>query len=346
MLNTKRNEVFNDNDVVNSNDLRKRIVNVDTRFRSTLTQSSTECTYRFEHPYKNVIRLRVASVEIPNMWYTFSTENYYNTYFHIYAFDVSNNPIQEKIQLDDGNYTAVDLLSILQQRFNSQLRDKHGIYLSIFPDPFAVKTIIIHNGVGPRNGSGVTGTARPFILNFKVPELCTQPFNFGLGYNLGFKQNTYDVSTISDVSGAITRYVVKSESCIDVIGDMYTLLCINDLHGVEQKTGTNYYQCLAKIIIREDKNSVIYDDGSTLLSNDIIFPSPVDLDKINIRLTDPYGKTLDLNQMNFSFSLEITEVMNTRMYEFYRNYIWLGNIPSLPLNVTGSGQGLLGGKGP
>jgi hypothetical protein len=50
--------------------------------------------------------------------------------------------------------------------------------------------------------------------------------------------------------------------------------------------------------------------------------------------------------MNFSFSLEITEVTNTRLYEFYRNYIWLGNIPSLPLNVTGSGQGLLGGKGP
>jgi hypothetical protein len=61
---------------------------------------------------------------------------------------------------------------------------------------------------------------------------------------------------------------------------------------------------------------------------------------------DPYGKIIDLNGLNMSMSLEITEVMNTKMYEFYRNYIWLGTVPSLPSNVTGSGQVLLGGKGP
>jgi len=55
---------------------------------------------------------------------------------------------------------------------------------------------------------------------------------------------------------------------------------------------------------------------------------------------------IDLNGLNLSFSMEITEVTNTKMYEFYRNYIWLGTVPSLPSNVTGSGLGLLGGKGP
>lgn len=346
MLSTKRNEIFNGNDVINSNDLKKTIINVDTRFRASLIQPSTDCYYKFEHPYKNVIRLRVASVEIPNMWYTFSNKNYHNTYFCIAAVDISNNPVEEKIQIGDGNYTAIDLMSTIQLELDKKLKQKHGIHISVFPDPFAVKTIFLHNGVSAPGAAAPTATAKPFVLNFRVPELCTQPFNFGLGFNLGFTETVYDVTHVFDTSGGFTRYSIQSESCIDVIGDMYCLLAINDLHSVEQKTGTNYFQTLAKIIVREEKNHVIYDDGSTLLSNDVVFPSPVDLDRIQIKLMDPYGKPIDLNQMNYSFSLEITEVTNTRLYEFYRNYIWLGNIPSLPLNVTGSGQGLLGGKGP
>lgn len=346
MLSTKRNEIMNANDVINSNDLRKTIINVDTRFRASLIETSTDCTYKFEHTYKNVIRLRVASVEIPNMWYTFSDKNFHNTYFSIAAVDINNNPVEEKIQIGDGNYTAIDLLATIQLELDKTLKQKHGIHISVFPDPFAVKAIFLHNGVSAPGEAAPTATAKPFVLNFRVPELVTQPFDFGMGFNLGFLESVYDVNTVYDVSNSITRYYAKSESCIDVIGDMYCLLAINDLHSVEQKTGTNYFQTLAKIIIREEKNTVIYDDGSTLLSNDVIFPSPVDLDRIRIRLMDPYGKSIDLNKMNFSFSLEITEVTNTRLYEFYRNYIWLGNIPSLPLNVTGSGQGLLGGRGP
>jgi hypothetical protein len=98
--------------------------------------------------------------------------------------------------------------------------------------------------------------------------------------------------------------------------------------------------------VREEKNYIVYDDGSTLLSNDVVFPSPVDFTTIKIKLVDGYGRPLDMNYLNFSFSLELTEVMNTKMYEFYRNYIWLGTVPSLPANATGSGVGLLGGRGP
>jgi hypothetical protein len=36
---------------------------------------------------------------------------------------------------------------------------------------------------------------------------------------------------------------------------------------------------------------------------------------------DPYGDVIDLNCMDFSFSIEITEVLNIKLYDFYRNYI-------------------------
>ena len=344
MINSRRNEIYNNNEVVNSNDMRKRLVNIDTRFRTVLTEPSTNCTFRFEHPYKNVIRLRVASVEIPNVWYEFSAANNYNTYFTICAYDISNNLKSTKITIPDGNYSAVDLIVTIQNLLIAQLQIPYGIFITVYPNPINIKTTFLHNGVAIPGAAAPTATAKPFSLNFKVPELCYQPFDFGLGSNLGFMNTYYDVTNVFDVSGSITRYSLTSESIIDVTGDSYILLGIDSFNSVDQKTGTDYFQCLAKIIVREAKYMMIYDDGATLLSNDIIFPSPIDLATIKIKLLTPYGKIIDLNYVNFSFSLEITEVMNTKMYEFYRNYIWLGTVPSLPANVTGSGQVLLGGK--
>ena len=122
-------------------------------------------------------------------------------------------------------------------------------------------------------------------------------------------------------------------------------LCVNDLYTVDQTTNDNYIQCLAKIIIRESRYDVIYDDGSSYLSNEIIFPAPTDLKILNVKLIDLHGELIDLNNMNFSFSLEITEVLNTAMYDFYRNYIWLGTIPSIR-KPSGSQIPLMKGMGP
>lgn len=346
MLNSRRNEIYGGNDVVNSTDLRKRIVNVDSRFRTNPSDLSTNFQYKFNQPYKNVIRARIASVELPNAWYEFSTANYHNTSFILSAYDISSNLHTATITIPDGNYSAIDLLSTIQSQLNTVFLTPYGIFFSIYPNPFNLKTTLILRGVGPIGSTTPTQSARAFIIDFRIPELVNQPFNCGLGFNMGYRHLYYNVTNFTDASGGITQFFLQSESLIDVTSDPYIFLAINDYHSVEQQTTTGYLEALAKIIVRDSKFSILYDDGASLLSNDIIFPSPIDLKQIQVRLRDPYGNIIDLNYMNFSFSLEITEVTNTKLYEFYRNYIWLGTVPSLPMNVTGSGQGLLGGRGP
>jgi hypothetical protein len=350
MLNTKIGENYNANDVINSNDLRKRIINVDSRFRDVCSESPTNFTYQLEHTYKNVIRARVASIEIPNMFYTFSKAKK-NLSFVVKAYDISNNPRAVVIELEQGNYTSAEIISEIQTMFDERLRIPYGIFLTVMLNTNNAKISIQHNGVSayPVTSSTVvpTANARPFILDFLVePCMRERLHNFGLGYNLGFRNKVYKVMDVSMSPEGLMTYSIVAEGCLDVVGDTYLLLSINDLHTVEQKTKTNYIQCLAKVIVREEKYAVIYDDGGTLLSNDVIFPSPVDLSRLQIKLMDPYGDIIDLCGMNFSFSLEITEVLNTRLYDFYRNYIWLGSVPSVPKGVTGSAQPLLKGIGP
>jgi len=350
MLNVKTGEYYNPNDVINSNDLRKRIINIDSRFRTKGSPSPTNFSYACDHTYKNVIRLRLASVEIPNMFPVFSV-NRGNLSFKVKAYDILGIPRELKISIMPGNYTAGELLTQIQTQLDTNFKNAFGIFMNITVDSYTARVTFTHLGVAnvPILPTTVpTDSARPFILDFTSETLSdmTRNHNFGLGYNLGFRNRGYKVTNVVTVNG-IDTITITSEGCIDIVGDTYAFLCINDYHTVDQKTNDDYIQCLAKIIIREDKYSVIYDDGSSLLSNEIIFPSPVDINILNVKLIDMYGEVLELCGMNFSFSLEITEVLNTMLYDFYRNYLWLGTIPSVPYRTTkGSAQTLLRGVGP
>ncbi len=345
MLNTRAGELFNANTVVNSNDLRKRILNIDSRFRSDLTQPTTDFTFKFTQSYKNLIRLRIASVEIPNMFYTFTKKN---NSFTIRATDITNLLRIVTITIPPGNYTSTDLMTTIQTELDTKIRDPFGIFFTIDVNVNNAKVTLTNNGVATYPVTGVspapTASGKPFFIIFAPLDVYKKrPTAFGLGYNLGFRCPIYNVTSSKQVgSPPLTQYSLTSEGCLDIVGESYMFLNINDLHTVEQTTYNTYLQVLAKIIIREDKFTMIYDDGSSLLSNEIIFPSPTDLKYLNVQLLDPYGDVVDLNCMNFSFSIEITEVLNTSLYDFYRNYIWLGTVPTIK-HANGSQMTLLNG---
>ena len=92
MLNTRIGENYNANDVINSNDLRKRIINIDSRFRTNFADPVGNFQYRLEHTYKNIIRMQVTSVEIPNTFYTFTTAHQ-NTYSPSSKFSRDRMPV-------------------------------------------------------------------------------------------------------------------------------------------------------------------------------------------------------------------------------------------------------------
>jgi hypothetical protein len=352
MLNTRNNEFYNANNVVNSNDLRKQIINVDSRFRSNQSDPTSNFTFNLERPYKNLIRLRVASVEIPNTSQTITTAN---NCFIVKAYDITGIVRTVTIKLPVGNYTSVTIMNKLQELLITEIRNPFGIYLTAELDTINGLVTFTHNGVSTYPVVGAspapTASAKPFIIDFCecIPnDKRKENFN-GFGTNLGFKKDFYRVTNLKQTTTTpiLDTYSITSEGCLDVVGNTYMFLCVNDYHCVEQKTNTNYIQCLAKIIIREEKYMVIYDDGSSLLSNEIIFTKPTDLKILQVKLVDPYGDIIDLCGMNFSFSLEITEVLNTKLYDFYRNYIWLGSIPSVNYRtVQGSAEPLLKGIGP
>jgi hypothetical protein len=74
----------------------------------------------------------------------------------------------------------------------------------------------------------------------------------------------------------------------------------------------------AKIIVNVSKNSVIYADGRTTITNKVVFPEPENISVIKLKLTDCYGRPLVLYG-NFSFTLEMQEVVSSKLYSAYKD---------------------------
>ena len=333
MINSKIHEFYHANDVINSTELKKHIINVDSRFRNSALESSTDFQYKFAHPYKNVIRMRVASVEIPQLWYTFSVGRG-NTGFVIKAYDASDSIINIPISIPSANYTVDGLVAALQGSF-AEAAAAHGVFFDASLNAITGRLTVECLGCGPIGSTSPTIEPSPFTLDFTVVGMEKRLADWGLGYNLGFRER---IVAADYLDASSSRVAVTGPCPVDVTGDLYALLGINEYYTVEHRTQDDYIQALAKVICRPHTvaTGTIFDSGYTVLSNDYVLPSPADLKQVHVRLMDAYGTAVELPCSNFSFSLELTEVMDLKLYEVYRNNLWSGAVPRISAGAGGA----------
>jgi len=270
-------EIYGKNPIVSANDYRRHIVNIDTRFRKSALDTPTDCTYAFAHPYKNLIEARLLSVEIPQTAYTFSAAKQ-NTRFTLQT---------TQILIPDGNYTPASLVAAIQLQLPT------GVTLTY----------------NEANGKATLTSVSPITLTFQTQPTSSQtppqttptpyPTSPTLGLALGFLRSVYTGTTFT------------SESVVQTQPDPYWLLSVEDWYTVEHKTADSYLPCLAKIIVPPTANTVF---GHDLRTNAFTFLRPTDLSQVRLRLVDRQGVPVDLNGVNFSLSLELTEVMNINLY--------------------------------
>ena len=321
-------KVYSRNEIVNANDYRKHVINVDSTFRKTYLEPSTDFQYTLGHTYKNVIKIRVASAEIPLGFYSFSKAKK-NVMFRLEVLDYVGTEQFLTVEIPEGDYTPQYLVDTIQNQFKA-LKDMYGVFFRITYDVIQRRVTIHHDGTGPPPcPPGPTHQAVPFGITWLMVGCEERRSDFGLGYQLGFMKTFYDVDGC-----------VVGESVVNTTGDQYFLLGVDDFYTVEHKMDDSYIQCLAKIIVKRDVNGVLFDDGYTVLSNEMVFTRPMDLKQLRIRLLDKYGVPVDLHQQNFSVSLELTEVMNVQLYDDYRNHVWTEAEPRAIRQTTGSSAGI------
>ena len=199
MLHVKTDEIYGKNPIVNVQDLRTHIINIDSRMRKSHMEPPTDFQYDLAHVYKNVIRARVASVEIPGVFYNFSLKK------------KNESLLFWVITLRNGN--------VILNKFNM-----YGIFFRITLDERTQKVTIHHDGSAlPPCPQTPTHCPVSFGLMFGMVGQEERIYDFGLGFNLGFVKQIYVVDTPA----------ITSESVIQTMGDAYFLLAIDDMYTVE-----------------------------------------------------------------------------------------------------------------
>jgi hypothetical protein len=288
-----------------ANDIKRHIINIDSQFREVPAMTSAANFYfRLVAPVRNVMRIRVTSVEAPNNYYIFSAARR-----NIYLL-VTVGATTELITIDEGNYTAGDMADSLQ-----------AALVATFPA--AGFTVTFSEITGKFT---ITATSA-FSIN-TTPSggdyWFDRSFVWGLGANLGFRKGTI----LSNASGG--TWSISSDSCAHFAGDNYLLLCVNDFECVRQTVATtdsaglvqvNEIKALAKLVLREPKNYVAFDDYASQHIKEVVFPAPRDLERLHVRLLDPYGEPVPLCSSQFSFSLEVLEIQNPTLFDTVRDAI-------------------------
>lgn len=311
-------------------DATSRYVNIDSRFRtSPNTQNPCDFTIKLPRTYKNIVTMRLASIEIPNTWYGFSKEHN-NIYFRVNPssagwIDVSINP---------GNYADIDTLCWeITRNLSDRAGSVGGSNYTWFAGLQTQNVLIggsLETYIDSRTLTQITctnsstGIGSVFSLDFNTicgaycnPAVALRPFDNNLGYNLGFIS--------SGIYSGNSSYV--AEQIGDTIGPNYIFLYLDSYDAVESVSfEDSSTTAFAKIIVSVPANNIVYDDGTNMISKTIKFPQPQNITSFRVRLTDAYGVPLR-GIPNFSFTIELVELLNNSLYTTY-----LSNIPSTNSN--------------
>lgn len=321
----------------------KRALNVDTRFRTNYyTTKSTDFVMTIPYKFENVTSMSVASYELPLTYYAISQQYENNCILFQWESAPTVPPAlpnydkQYIMLIPDGNYRTSYQSgggAIIENTINgilagTELSNQTG--MAFTTDSTSGRSIFSCNSAIDPSGNilpiGVfyTGAMR-IVFNVKGElQQEADSFTFNVqsdsralplffGWKLGFRTATYEMR--GDGTGIIPQSAV-SEGICQISGPQYLFLCIDDYNN----SVNNYYvssygsstispNIIARLNIKQQINTAgAYglaggESLTTSLTYSREYFGPVDIQRMRITLVDDFGRVLDLNNMDWSFSL-------------------------------------------
>ena len=321
----------------------KRALNVDTRFRPNYYNSkSTDFVMNIPYKFENVTSMRLASYQLPLTYYSISQQYKNNALVIMWESSpvpIPGEPIYDKsflLVLPDGNYRTSFQSGggvIIENTINSlmagtELSAQTGMAFTIDATSgrsiFACNSAMDPSGNRLPYGAFYTGAIRiicPTTVDITMrndsyesaPVTDSRGLPLFLGWQLGFRTAVYEMR--GDGVRAIPQAAISEGVCM-VSGPQYLFMCIDDFNN----NVNNYYvsafgastsspNIIARLNIQQAislfgaYNLASGENLSTSLNFSREYFGPVDIQRMRITLVDDFGRVLDLNNMDWSFSL-------------------------------------------
>jgi hypothetical protein len=323
-----------------------KLLNVDSRFRKNyLNTISTNYYIDLPYPINNVIEMKLSDLELPTTYYPISTANQ-NNYFWFSTYTeeqlANNDPSIYYYHVRDGNYYFDNLITDINN-YIKKINTNPTLTGPYTPLPISMTFDLNYNNLGGvGNGTGIVSvgilpTSPQDIslnaiaqivqidLNFNAPPIPGQteptrvvdletkqlyydnsviPIEQRFGWMIGYRQNYY--------AGAI---YYKSESILDVLGPRYLFLIVNDFNKsnnvnylTASKLGMLPDNIIARLSLKGAAFNIQSQNDFSVYSEPRYYYGPVNISKLEIKIIDEFGRIIDLNSNDFSFTLKMTTI--------------------------------------
>jgi hypothetical protein len=312
---------------IQTNDCQGNFIPSELTLAPESVQSGTNFSFRTARQYKNVYSVEVTSIEFPNSFYTFSSDRGNTTFTITYLGNTYS------LVIPDGNYTnIVNLISgtpylpnidplvpdittltgVIQQVIN--------IGINNFINPNDILRINYNPNIHSVYFTGTVSGNKLFTITF--PYVQVNSYSNGLGYNLGFIQESYTSKLGKEPNYTVYGLgldvqIILAETFPDSVQDRYVYLKLSDWDLItHQNPNQTSFTAFLKIPLTTPKFTIQFDNNSlNTTTKKYFFHQPTNINLIQISLLDAYGNIIDLQYSSFSLTLQIQEVLSTSTYE-------------------------------
>jgi hypothetical protein len=176
-----------------------RLIHLDSQFRQSTasTGSSTDYTLDLSDPLKNVLSLRLYSIQIPFSWYI--VDPAYNNHTFWFTFTDQSN---RQVVMDAGNYTPTTFVDALNTSIKTAVPDISGVPVA-YSQSTGKLTFTLQTISGPTIETMV-------FFDFEGVLVTAQYVNSTLGWLMGFRESTVTVATTNVADGVLDLYGTKN----------------------------------------------------------------------------------------------------------------------------------------
>ena len=317
----------------------KRIICIDSQYRDNKNISlSSEFTFNLSEPLRDVVSLKLESIQIPITWYTIS--NGYGSNF-LYLKGISdgiNNGLHDyKIEIKAGNYstTSTDSTTNIISVINSSINDISNIYTDV---NFGTTSISYNNGNSKISlNIDIQKIYNESCFQLKFPywtpsntsdsRLLSIPsylgFNSSIYYPFSISSNQSRVLTPNNNNNFISFEVDISNNFFNIINyegvDEYNSnSTILNNFKINITNGTYYRNSLLSEINTQLKNAIFLDSSYSQIEEiSIIDPSMLNVGNSYYRMSIKFNRYIVKQKPN---SKMVIIFPDESMYN--RNSIW------------------------
>jgi hypothetical protein len=193
----------------------KRIISIDSQYRSDKRTMSTSFTFNLSEPLKDVVSLKLYSVQIPYTWYTIG-KAYGNNFFYIKGrtsgIDSGSGIHDIEVSIAPGNYSPAELIGAVNNSIAYLKKSRTDISLGNTSFSYNYNTSLTTANIDLKNGYNQSS----YVINFDTNAIPNY---------LGFIQSVYSIRTLRS---RFDTYDISSQFNVTQNNNYFTIKLYED----------------------------------------------------------------------------------------------------------------------